>query len=234
MEPLLSDLHIHTKYSFDSLMEPKRILKRARAVGLERIAITDHGTIKGALEAKKMATNDCGVEVIVGEEIGTTIGDIIGLNLKEEIPSGRDIEWKWVLEQINEQGGISILPHPYRDHRGDIGEVALHVDAIETWNSRCTTKQNILAVGLVYEVTAVPVAGSDAHFYSEIGRAKMDVTINEWGIRTRRSLSPTYATRIMWPNPEDINSKEVAKRTPKVYQAGSHIIKLLKKKGVIS
>lgn len=173
------DFHIHSKYSFDSTMDPKRILKIAKSKGFDTVAITDHNTIKGAVEAKKFET-DLGIQVIVGSEIRTDIGDLIGLKLEREI---ENTSWKLVISEIKEQGGFVVLPHPYRSHTM-VNEVAKKVDLIEIWNARCNFEQNNKALELASSLNCNVIMGSDAHNYSEIGNVciKLDskyLTIEE-------------------------------------------------------
>lgn len=160
------DLHIHSKYSFDSILEPEKILKVAKKRGLDGIAITDHNTIKGGLEAKKI-NEDQNFFVIVGSEISTESGDIIGLFLNEEIKSRNSME---VIKEIKEQGGITVLPHPYKGHK-NIEEIAKHVDMIEAYNARTSTELNEKAYNLARRLGKPTLAGSDAHLYREIGLA---------------------------------------------------------------
>ena len=77
---MIGDFHIHTRYSFDSLMKPKKIMKIAKKIGLNAVAILDHNTIRGALETKKFE-KDYDIRVIVGAEINTDVGDIVGMNI---------------------------------------------------------------------------------------------------------------------------------------------------------
>lgn len=79
------DLHVHSKYSVDGYVEPEVIVKTAQKRGLSGVAVTDHNTIKGGLKAKKYETED--LRVIVGSEIETNRGEVIGLFLSEEIKS---------------------------------------------------------------------------------------------------------------------------------------------------
>jgi len=160
--------HIHTKYSFDSLMHPKKILKICKQLGADVVYITDHNTIRGSLEAKKYE-KEIGIKVILGIEIKTQYGDIIGVNLTEEILT-RDFEE--VLDEIKSQGGISILPHPYRGHK-KVEYLASKVDLIEVWNGHSTPEENQKALELTVKFRKPPVVGSDAHLYSELGNAMM-------------------------------------------------------------
>ena len=111
------------------------ILKVAKKRGLNCIAITDHDTIKGGVETQKLNT-DKDFIVIVGSEVQTEIGDIIGLNLTEEINSKNSIE---VIEEIKSQGGYLIIPHPYRGHKLD-EYIITNSDAIEVFNGRSTSR----------------------------------------------------------------------------------------------
>lgn len=130
------------------------------------IAITDHDTIKGALEAKNI-NNDPNFVVIVGCEILTNIGDIIGLFLNKEIKS-RDYEL--VIKEIKDQDGIVVLPHPYRGHELN-SKLIENVDIIEVFNSRNNENENRKALKLAEKYNKPIVAGSDAHFSVEIGNA---------------------------------------------------------------
>lgn len=170
---LTFDLHVHTHRSIDSAMEPKHIVKIMEKKGLDGIAVTDHNSIKGALEVAKQAPSE--LHVIVGSEIKTTLGEILGLFLKEEISSSNPIE---VIDEIRAQGGLTILPHPFRAHvftRSNLltnVEIIEQVDAIEVFNARTSNTANQQALHLAQETNKPMVAGSDAHFYPEIGRAR--------------------------------------------------------------
>jgi predicted metal-dependent phosphoesterase TrpH len=177
MDDLVADFHTHSTYSHDSLMLPESIVQRAKNVGLTCIAITDHGTIAGGVEGKKVAGR-YGVEVIVGAEIKTDCGDIIGLNLQQEIEGTR---WQEVISAIRTQGGIVVLPHPYHDHTC-IEEIALCVDFIECWNSRCTPEENKKAASLAIRSGKKSIYGSDAHSISEIGLVKVRLHLQPFSI----------------------------------------------------
>ena len=161
------DLHIHSKYSFDSILEPKRIVKTALSRGINAIAVTDHNTIKGALRARFYQNRE--LIVIIGSEIKTNFGDIIGLFLTEEIVS-RD--FFAVVDEIKDQDGIIVLPHPYRKRETISRELLNNVDLIEILNARSSEKENAEAKELAKRSGKIGVAGSDAHFSFEIGRVQ--------------------------------------------------------------
>lgn len=164
------DLHIHSKYSYDSITSPKNIIKVAKKKGLNGIAVTDHNTIKGGLKTFKENTNK-DFYVIIGAEIKTEYGDIIGLFLNEEINS-RNFED--VISEINEQSGISILAHPYRNNIC-IDEIISKVDLIEIFNARSKKEWNIKAFKLASKYKKPISAGSDSHLYFEIGKGILEL-----------------------------------------------------------
>ena len=107
----VADLHVHTSASWDANACVEDVLVRAESVGLDVIAITDHNTTDGALEAAKIAARlDNGVEVIVGEELDTQHGHLLGLFLRECIPPR--LSFAETILRIHEQGGLAIVPHP--------------------------------------------------------------------------------------------------------------------------
>ena len=168
------DLHIHSKYSYDGFLEPKDIVKIAIKRGLNGIAVTDHNTVKGALEAKKYETDD--LKVIVGSEIKTERGEIIGLFLEEEVISRGFPE---VIDRIKEQNGVVVIPHPFDKLRKSTftptREYVKFIDCIEGFNSRCVfQKYNMEAINFAMKYGLKIVAGSDAHFRNEIGNAGIE------------------------------------------------------------
>jgi len=161
------DLHVHSKYSHDSLLDPSKIIRIAIKRGLNGIAVTDHNTIKGGIEAEK-ANKNPDFEIIVGSEIKTEYGDIVGLFLNEDINSRKFIE---VIEEIKNQGGLPVLAHPYRPFNFP-EKIITYFDYIEGFNARSKPWQNHKAHILASEFNKNVVAGSDAHFAFEIGKGR--------------------------------------------------------------
>jgi hypothetical protein len=187
MDNRIADLHIHSIYSHDSWLSPKTIVRKAIDAGLTCIAITDHGTIRGGIEARKNV-GDQTLEIIIGTEIRTDCGDIMGLELSEEI---RSTAWKEVIREIRDQGGIAVFPHPYRDHT-DIEEIAGYVDFIECWNARSIPEQNSLAADLARRFSKPVTLGSDAHVASEIG--SVQVRLDRATLRCENVITTRYST----------------------------------------
>jgi predicted metal-dependent phosphoesterase TrpH len=172
--PAFVDLHCHTAASFDSLARPAAVVRAAAARGLTHLAITDHGTLDGALEAREHAP--AGLTVLVGEEVRTLDGDLIGVFLSRAIRQG--LPAAEAIAEIREQGGMIGLPHPFDRFRGSIGRrtsleaLAASVDWIEAWNARLVLGDgNARAAELAASLGLPGVAVSDAHTTLEVGVA---------------------------------------------------------------
>jgi predicted metal-dependent phosphoesterase TrpH len=174
--PRRYDLHTHSRYSDDGTLAPAEILAIAKKRGLSGLAVTDHGTIRGGAEAQKLA--GAGFEVVVGAELMTDLGEVIGLYLTREITAQGFAE---VVAEIHAQGGLAVIPHPFdalrrTACRPTAREAAL-VDAIEGFNARCIlNRYNGEAARFAREYHLPIVGGSDAHFGGEIGQAGVIVT----------------------------------------------------------
>lgn len=164
------DLHIHSKYSYDSLLAPERIIKIAKKKGLDGVAVTDHGTIMGGVETLKL-NKDKNFKVVVGAEIKTEYGDVIGLFLNEEIKTTAFVD---VLDEIKSQGGLSVLAHPYRQYEFP-EKIVDKVDLIEGFNARSKRKLNKEAYELGIKFKKPMTAGSDAHSFFEIGNGVVKI-----------------------------------------------------------
>jgi predicted metal-dependent phosphoesterase TrpH len=169
------DMHLHTWRSFDCLSRPAEILEVARDRGIDRLVITDHNEIAGALELREMDPD----RVIVGEEVKTREGfDIIGILLHERIPKGTPA--LDTCRAIVEQGGIVYLPHPFDGSRAAKPAVLAGlldwVDVVEVHNARCFPRSlNERARQWAAAHGKLMGAGSDAHTCAEIGRGFVEV-----------------------------------------------------------
>ncbi len=167
------EFHCHSMYSIDSLQKPQSLIESARKKGLDKVIVTDHNTIQGALEAQKLAPD----MIIIGEEIQTSEGEILAAFVTEEIPSG--LEPAEVIQRLKKQNAFISVSHPFDRTRVDwkMETLLKHVrefDAIETFNARCMfEKQNLLAQQFAETHHLPGTAGSDSHFEAEMGRAIM-------------------------------------------------------------
>lgn len=173
------DMHVHTRYSGDSWLDPAAVVSIAKARGLDGIAVTDHGTIRGGLEARA-ANRDPAFTVVVGAEYATDCGHVVGLFLERELElarvAGQVLRYAAVVDAIHAQGGIAVLAHPFQV-RLDLAERAFsaeaRADAIETLNARAVAARNQAANAQAAEFAAKhgipPLGCSDAHLAREIG-----------------------------------------------------------------
>jgi len=171
-----ADLHNHTYYSPDSILSPAQAIERARQAGLDCIAITDHNTVRGGLAARDMAD---GFQVIVGEEVRTAAGEVLGLFLEEDVPRGLPAHETVAL--IKAQGGLVGVPHPFDHLRSALGEAEMEeliheIDFIEALNSRIVFGvHNKLAREFARRHQKPVTAASDAHCAREVGRAFVEM-----------------------------------------------------------
>ena len=178
-----ADLHMHTIYSYDGTATVPAVLKRAKQVGLDLIAITDHDEIRGALLAEQLAL-EFDIQVIPGVEITTAEGDLLALAIHEIIPAGLSLIE--TVKRVGEQGGFCIAPHPMA---GGIGmkslsaysiRQALRQDdtarillGIETYNATALDRDGNHAAKILAERSFVAETGSsDAHVLEAIGLGK--------------------------------------------------------------
>ncbi len=173
-----ADLHIHSTQS-DGLATPEEIVTYAATrTDLKVIAVTDHNTIEGGLRALDAASDHPGLEVVVGAEITSKWGHILGLYLTADIPAG--LSAHDTIGAINEQGGIAIIAHPFANRAfgpfglkslgNKIDEVAFQ--AMEVYNSspylvyanRLASKAFAAGQGIA------ATGGSDAHVLQAVGR----------------------------------------------------------------
>ncbi len=180
--PSKADIHVHTKYSGlarllfvrfpESISEPRDIVKQANRVGLGVVCVTDHNTIEGGVKAATFAKEFPGTEVVVGEEVGTRDGEVIGLFLNDDIP--RDLSAEETIERIREQGGLAIAPHPFSMHVSALGLKvdALDLDGLEVLNAgHVDGFANKKAEKYSHSGKWARVGGSDSHVLNTIGCA---------------------------------------------------------------
>jgi predicted metal-dependent phosphoesterase TrpH len=170
------DLHVHSKYSGDSLSEPREIINWAKRAGLSGVAVVDHGTIKGG-EAVARLNRDSDFLVITGAEIKTDRGEIIGYFLNDEIKSRSIMD---AIDEMKEQDALISIPHPFDTFRfnrlKNPEDVASYVDSVEVYNSRClldSSNKKALKFSKKHDLGAT--AGSDAHHIEEIGSAGIEI-----------------------------------------------------------
>ncbi|HEY3335857.1 MAG TPA: PHP domain-containing protein [Candidatus Limnocylindrales bacterium] len=188
------DLHCHTSASFDSLADPRSVVRVAATRGLTHLAITDHDRIDGALRARDAAPD--GLSVIVGEEIRTSEGDLIALFLERAVAPHRPA--RETIEEVRAQGGLVGIPHPFDRFRGSmlkdprLEAMGPMVDWVEAYNARVIGgSRNDRAQAFALEMGLPGVAVSDAHSVIEVGVA---YTVLEGDPSTPAGLLAALAT----------------------------------------
>jgi predicted metal-dependent phosphoesterase TrpH len=166
------EFHCHTTYSKDSLLAPRDLLARCVLAGIDRVVVTDHNGIEGALAARALDPE----RVIVGEEIMTTQGELLAAFLKTRVAPG--LTPRETIARLRDQGAFVSVAHPF-DHwrkggwnEQDLMAIVPFVDAIEVYNSRCmrpADNQSALAFGQRHNLAGT--VGSDAHTAWEVGRS---------------------------------------------------------------
>ena len=160
------DLHLHSSASFDCRIPPLDVARRCRQVGLSPIFLTDHEGIAGAQSLLK-----AGETVVIGQEILTAEGELIGLFLKQAVPSRLSPER--TVDAIKDQGGLVYLEHPYDTGRRNLREEAIEriagqIDIVEIFNGRSQPEINRRAEELRRDHNANEVVRRAAElFYSE-------------------------------------------------------------------
>jgi predicted metal-dependent phosphoesterase TrpH len=170
------DLHVHTCYSPDSLTRLATIIEVTRRRGIDRIAVTDHGRVDGALRLRELAPD----LAIVGEEILTSEGELLGFFLRERVPGGLSPEE--AIRRVHAQGGIVGVSHPADRLRGEAMQMATltriqdQLDCVEVLNARCLLPGHTSRLTAWAARLGLPgTAGSDAHHALEIGRAYVEM-----------------------------------------------------------
>lgn len=170
------ELHAHTHVSKDSLVPPARLIEHCKKNGIDWIAVTDHNEIKGAFEAKDLAPE----MVIVGEEIETTQGELIGYFMQEWVPPG--LSPMDAIKRLRDQGAVISVAHPFDTVRSkhwseeDLLAISPEIDAIEVFNARClNNKPNQKAEVFAKQHGLLATVGSDAHSLMEVGMASLQL-----------------------------------------------------------
>lgn len=148
------------------------LLKMAKKRGLEGVAVTDHNSIKGGLATAKL-NKDGDFEVIVGAEIKTDCGEVLGYYLNEDINSRNFFE---VIDEIHRQGGLAVVAHPFafgitrKRFKLNFKKIKNKIDGIEGFNGRCFFNyKNRLSQDVAKRYDIAVTGGSDAHFWFEVG-----------------------------------------------------------------
>ena len=167
------DLHCHTKHSYDAGSDIEKIIIQGKKMGLDGIAITDHENTNGWEEAISLGKKH-NFLIVLGQEIKTTKGDILGLFLNKQI-DGYKKDPKIVMEEIKKQNGLVIIPHPFHNGEGFRDKLENYldiIDAIEVFNARKPlSSPDKKALQFAKDYNLGMTAGSDSHHHKGVGYA---------------------------------------------------------------
>jgi len=164
------DLHIHTIYSYDGLITPKELVRQLKKEKLDGVAITDHDTTKAWPKFHKVL-GKYGFIAIPGVEVSAKNAHILALNVMSEIPAGLGIGE--TIDLIHDAGGLAVAAHPIAIYRGWSSNLFGKFDAIEVINASSFPFffSTIFSRKLAVRLNLPQLAGSDAHYYREVGSA---------------------------------------------------------------
>lgn len=164
------DLHTHSSASPDGGITAPQYHKALSSGLLDCIAVTDHNRIDHAVDLREQL----GERIIVGEEIMSSAGEIIGLFLRESIESG--LTPQETILRIKNQGGLVYIPHPFETvrkglHPAVLEELVDHIDLMEVCNGRAFAQNKSEQAVVWAKLNRVPgCASSDAHGFHGLGR----------------------------------------------------------------
>jgi predicted metal-dependent phosphoesterase TrpH len=204
---ILADLHIHTRHSPDATIRIGHIVRRCRRGVIDVGAIANH--------SRCIAEEVPEGPLISAEEVMTDLGEVIGLFVTDQIEPGAHQQ---VLQAIRTQGGITVLPHPYKGHRR-VEHLASLVDAVEVANGRTDPERNRRALELALKLGKPMLAGSDAHFPFEIGQCGVYLDTDSIEAEAVRAAILTQR------NPSRVWVRKIRTRTKHL----SYLVKLLRR-----
>ncbi len=198
---LTLEFHCHTIYSPDSLTRPADLVAVCARKGIDRVVVTDHNTIAGALEAHAIDPQ----RVVVGEEVMTTQGELLAAFVREEVPPG--LSPMEAIARLRDQGAFISVSHPFDMYRKghwevhDLEQIAPYLDAIEIFNARCLLPaSNRRAEDFAHRHNLIGTVGSDAHTLGELGRALQILPDFSDAVNLRASFSAARSvTRLSSP-----------------------------------
>jgi predicted metal-dependent phosphoesterase TrpH len=173
-----ADFHIHTRFSRDSILSEDKFIRVAMERGLTHVAVTNHNNVEGAIAVRDRVAElgvDDRLTVILGEEVSTADGEVVGLFLERTIPRGLTAEE--TADEIHTQGGLVSIPHPFDPFRAShIRRAPLErlaaagkIDMIEVFNSRVTLSRHNEEAAEFARSRGIPgIACSDSHSAFEV------------------------------------------------------------------
>lgn len=168
---MLIDTHMHeSKYSHDSEVSLEEIVTKAKDIGLDGVCMTDHESNQIKKEAAELAKKEDFL-IIVGAEVLTYEGDLLVFGL-DKLPK-RKLHAQELIDIVNENGGVTISAHPFRNNGRGMGEKIRELRGlagIETFNGSTKPENNSKAYKLALELGIPCFGGSDTHIIERVGK----------------------------------------------------------------
>ncbi|MFZ4515679.1 MAG: PHP-associated domain-containing protein [Acidimicrobiia bacterium] len=173
------DCHTHTCYSGDAVTTIEEFAAQLESLALDVVCVTDHHSVRGAYELRALGLS---TRIVIGEEIRSREGEIIGLFLHERISPGMSLAD--TVQAIREQGGVTYVPHPFDPARRPLRTDALYaacangwIDVIEVFNAKTADPNDNSRARDCADTFGVGMgAGSDAHDRRAIGAAYVELS----------------------------------------------------------
>jgi len=171
------DCHCHTKFSYDNWLEPLNLVRRAKALGLDGIVVTEHYSYEASEPVEEIARGE-GLLALRGVEIATDMGHLLAYGVYDDSWNlwGRDtwLPMLGVIDSVRSLGGICVPAHPFRaigacslmERLLDLGGIA----GVETHNGANSDSDNGLAFDACLNLALPSLGGSDCHKVSAVGR----------------------------------------------------------------
>lgn len=174
------DLHCHTFSSKDGTAAIESIIRQGKKAKIDGVAITDHENTKAWKEALFLGKKH-NFNIILGEEIKSSKGDILGLFMTEEI-DGEGKSPLWIINEINKQGGLVFIPHPFHEAEGFKESLESYIniiDGIEIFNGRRPfIRGDKIAEKFADKHNLIKIGGSDSHYYKTVGNTYTECEAN--------------------------------------------------------
>jgi len=170
------DTHLHTVASYDGETTPAELLRRAEAVGLDGVVVTDHDTVEGARVVAELAV-DSPVTAIVGCEVSTADGHLLAIGVESAPEPGEPLDV--TARRVRDRGGVTVVPHPFQRSRHGASAGAIDgVDGIEVYNAHTLVNfRNEQATRYARDAGYPAFGGSDAHRPGSVGLAATEVRL---------------------------------------------------------
>jgi predicted metal-dependent phosphoesterase TrpH len=215
------EFHAHTIYSKDSLTTPEKLIRTCRRKNIDRVVVTDHNTITGALHCQELAPD----LVIVGEEIMTTAGEILAFYVTEEIPPG--LSPQETINRLRAQDAFISISHPFDNFRNgawqhpELLAILPKIDAVETFNARCMFPwHNWKAAKFAQQHNLLGTHGSDAHAAFELGRGSLYLPPFEDAVSLKNSLAKAFSPPLILSMPWVHFTSRYAVWNKKIFRQG--------------